>query len=121
MTDSLHHATLTRLKTPLRLTLAGLWAERLARAFWPLWSVLAAVLAVLSFGLQDVVPVEAVWIGLLAAVAGAGWSLWSGLRGFRRPRLADAVLRLDATLPGRPLAALADSLAIGTTDPASTA
>ena len=27
------------LETPLRLTLAGLWAERLCRAFWPLWSI----------------------------------------------------------------------------------
>ncbi len=47
-------ARLGFLTRPLRLTLLGLWAERLWRAFWPLWSVLAATLSALAFGLQDI-------------------------------------------------------------------
>ena len=42
-----------------------------------------------------------------------------GIRRFRWPRRADAMARIDATLPGRPLAALADAQAIGSGDPAS--
>lgn len=105
----------------MRLTLAGLWAERIVRAFWPLWSILLLLLTALSFGMQDVLPIEAAWIGLLAAGAGGLASLAFGLRSFRRPAPADAIARLDATLPGRPLATLADRQAIGRDDPASKA
>ena len=119
--DALNDATLAGLTGPLRLTLAGLWAERLARAFWPLWTVLLAALAALSFGLHDSLPVEVVWIGLVAALGGAVWAVWSGSRAMVRPTRADAVARLDATLPGRPLATLADRQAIGAADPASAA
>lgn len=121
MPDPLNAATLARLKVALALTLAGLWAERAVRSFWPLWTILLAVLAALSFGLQDSLPVEAVWIGLVAAVAGGVWAVWSAWHGFAPPTRADAVARLDATLPGRPLATLADRQAIGTSDPASAA
>ncbi len=120
-TDRLNDTTLARLTVPLRLTLAGLWAERGVRSFWPLWTILLAVLAALSFGLQDTLPVEAVWIGLVAAVAGGAWAVWTGWRTFMPPTRTDAVARLDATLPGRPLATLADTQAIGASDPASAA
>ena len=33
---------------PMRLTLAGLWVERLARAFWPLWSLALGIVAALA-------------------------------------------------------------------------
>jgi uncharacterized protein (TIGR02302 family) len=112
---------LDRIRWPLRLTWAGLWAERLARAFWPLWSVLIATVAVLAFGLQDMVPIEAAWIGLVAAVAGTVWALIWGLRRFRVPTRGDALIRLDAALPGRPIAALTDQQAIGAQDAASAA
>lgn len=121
MTDSLNRQTLDRLRTPIRVTLAGLWAERLTRAFWPLWSVLFLTLAALGFNLHETAPVEAAWLGLLAAVAGAGWAAVAGLRAFRKPTAYDALLRLDATLPGRPLATLSDTQAIGAADPASAA
>ncbi len=112
---------LTRIRWPLRLTYLGLWAERLARTFWPLWSVVIAVVALLAFGLQDLVAVEYVWaagVGVLLAAAGG---LWFGLRHFRRPTRAEALIRLDARLPGRPIAALTDTQAIGGADAASTA
>ena len=121
MTDSTSHPLPQRLIWPLRLTLAGLWAERLTRAFWPLWTVLITTLAALGFGVQDRLPLEAVWAGLGLAALAAGWALIVGLRGFAVPRRTEALARLDAALPGRPLAALADSQAIGATDRASVA
>ncbi len=110
-----------RIRWPLRLTWAGLWAERLTRVFWPLWCVVIGTLAVLAFGLHDMVPIEGAWIGLVAAVAGAVWALVSGLMRFRVPRRGDALIRLDAALPGRPIAALNDHQAIGAQDAASAA
>ncbi|TXH95067.1 MAG: TIGR02302 family protein [Pseudorhodobacter sp.] len=114
-------ATLKQVETPLRLTLAGLWAERLVRAFWPLWTVVIGLLAALSFGLQDHLPLEGLWIGAVAAGVGIVWALVHGLRRFRRPSRVEALVRLDSRLPGQPLAALRDTQAIGANDPASQA
>jgi len=112
---------LARLEGPLRLTWAGLWAERAARAFWPLWSILLAILAALAFGVQDHLAVETFWFGAVAAACGVVWGLWSGLRAFRRPTRVEALARLDSRLPGNPIAALRDTQAIGADDPASQA
>ena len=110
-----------RLTRPLRWTLLGLWAERLTRAFWPLWSILIATLAVLMLGLHEVLPLEALWsagvVVILAALAAFGW----GVRRFRVPTRAEALERLDHSLPGRPIAAVADTQAIGAGDAASEA
>jgi membrane protein implicated in regulation of membrane protease activity len=98
---------------PMRLTLVGLWAERLSRAFWPLWSLILTTIAALTFGLQDVGPL--VWVqvaGAVIAVVAIGL-LVLGLRRFRRPTESDALARLDAAMPGRPIAALQDTQAIG--------
>ncbi len=121
MTEIDPRQTLAKLAWPLRLTLAGLWAERLIVAFWPLWTVLALTLSALAFGLQDKLPLEAAWLGLLLALGGTVWALWHGWRRFRKPLRAEALARLDAALPGRPIAALNDIQAIGVTDPASIA
>ncbi len=110
-----------RLKRPLELTRAGMVAERLTRAFWPLWSIVMAALAALMLGLQDSLPVEAVWAGAVLAVGGTLWAAWRGLRAFRWPTRAEAAERLDRTMPGRPLAAIADVQAIGAGDPDSEA
>jgi uncharacterized protein (TIGR02302 family) len=112
---------LDRIKGPLRLTWAGLWAERLTRAFWPLWCALIGTVALLAFGVQDMVPIEAAWIGLIGSLAGAVWALVAGLRRFRAPTRSDALIRLDAALPGRPIAALTDHQAIGAQDQGSAA
>lgn len=112
---------LRRLTWPLRLTWAGLWAERLAREFWPLWTIVISTLAVLAFGVQDMLPIEAVWVGMATVGLGVLWAAVAGLRGFRRPTRAGALLRLDAALPGRPIAALTDRQAIGAQDAASAA
>jgi uncharacterized protein (TIGR02302 family) len=104
------------LTRPLRLTRAGLVAERAFRAFWPLWTVLALTLAALTTGWQDALPLEAVWGLTVVAALGAGGALAWGLWRFRWPSRADAVARLDATLPGRPIAALGDAQAVGRAD-----
>ncbi len=112
---------LTRIALPLRLTLLGLWAERLSRAFWPLWTLVITGLGLLSFGILDHLPLEAGWFGLIASLVCTLWAAIHGFRQFRRPTREDALTRLDATLPGRPIAALRDTQAIGTDDPASQA
>ena len=121
MTDQMRQTALRRLNGPMRLTLAGLWAERLSHAFWPLWTLLIATLAALAFGIQDTLPIEGVWTGLVLATLGAVWALVAGLRTFRKPSQADAYRRLDARLPGQPIAALTDDQALGSDDPASKA
>ncbi|NNE87389.1 MAG: DUF4175 domain-containing protein, partial [Silicimonas sp.] len=110
-----------RLKWPLRLTFAGLLAERVGRAFWPLWSVLLIVLAALMLGLHDMLPLEVVWTGAVLAALGAVAAFWFGARRFEVPSLSEAIERLDQTLPGRPIAAVSDVQAIGAGDAASEA
>jgi uncharacterized protein (TIGR02302 family) len=112
---------LKRIETPLRLTLLGLWAERLCRAFWPLWTISLAVLAALAFGLQDLLPLEVAWFGMVLGALGWLWALVHGFRAFTRPTRTEALIRLDAQLPGQPIAALLDTQAIGASDEASRA
>jgi uncharacterized protein (TIGR02302 family) len=121
MTEQTRQTALLRLRTPLRLTFAGLWAERITRGFWPLWTVLLMVLAILAFGAQDRLPIEVVWGGTVLAAVGAVWGAWYAFRNFRKPTEAEAMARLDARLPGRPIAALQDTQVIGSNDPASKA
>lgn len=121
MTKAPHDKIETQLKRPLLLTQAGLWAERMARSFWPLWTVLIATLAVLAFGVHDFAPLPAVWAGLAVALVATIATAWHGLRHFVRPSAQDALKRLDSVLPGRPIATLADTQAIGASDPASQA
>lgn len=112
---------LRSIATPLRWTHFGLWAERIARAFWPVWSLLLAVLAALSFGLQDLVALETVWIAAGLSFIGLLVAMIWGWRVFRAPSRAEALVRLDSRLPGNPIAALTDVQAIGSDDPASLA
>lgn len=112
---------LRRLAWPLRLTRAGMVAERVTRGFWPVWSILFAIIAALAFGLHDWLPVEVLWIGSLVALGALLWSLYRGIRQFRWPTQGEALTRLDARLPGRPIAALTDAQALGADDPGSLA
>ena len=119
--NALPKGTARHLAWQLRLTRGGLVAEAVARCFWPLWSVMLTILAFLMFGLQDLLPLEAMWGLAVASVLGAGAAVWSGLVKLRWPTARNASDRLDATLPGRPLAALADTQAIGSGNAASEA
>ncbi|QDY68593.1 DUF4175 domain-containing protein [Qingshengfaniella alkalisoli] len=105
-----------RLRWPLRLTGLGLVFERFALAFWPVWTVVFVALAALFLGLQDIAPIEAVWLATVATVTATAYFLLRGCWRFRWPKRAEVMERLDETLQGRPLAALSDRQAIGTGD-----
>lgn len=97
----------------LRLTRWGMIWERGARAFWPLAVILCGLFSVFALGVVPVVPAGLLmWLAGLALLAVIVAAVAGGLR-FRRVRPGEAVERLDRTLPGRPLAALADQAAIG--------
>ncbi len=112
---------LRRLIWPLRLTRAGLLAERVVRAFWPAWSLLFIAIAGFAFGLIQTLPLELFWAVVMALAGGVAWTLISGLHRFRMPSDAEALDRLDQSLPGRPITALIDTPAVGAENPASRA
>lgn len=113
--------SLRAVRTPLRLTLLGLWAERIAHAFWPLWSVCLVALTVQGFGALDSLPLEGAWFSVLMFAGALVFGIWYAARHFQRPSLSQAVARLDATLLGQPLAALSDAQAINAEDQGSSA
>nr|WP_170350764.1 TIGR02302 family protein [Ruegeria atlantica] len=96
-------------------------AEQVLRAFWPFFSIFMAILAALMLGLQDHVRVEVVWAVGVVAVIGLLVALVWGIRRFHLPRRAEALMRVDASLPGRPIQALMDDQAIGAMDADSVA
>ncbi len=108
-----------RLIWPLRLTRAGMVAERATRAFWPLWSVLFSAIAAVAFGAAPALGPIGVWIAGAVVLALTLWALVHGIRSFRMPSHEDALDRLDRTMPGRPITALLDTVAVGHNDPAS--
>ena len=105
-----------RAKTALIITWGGLWAERLTLAFWPLLAVLLAALGVLLLSDVSIWPLELVWFAALAFGLSLLLALFFGLRRFAWPRRAQALDRVDAQYPGRPLGALEDSQATGLND-----
>ncbi len=109
------------LRLPILLTRAGMVAERAVRAFWPLWTVLFIAIAPLMFGWQDIAPVEVVWGFVILALVGLVVTIVLGTRAFHWPTHPEAVARVDAALPGRPIAAVADTQVIGSGDAASEA
>lgn len=110
-----------RLRWPLALTRAGILAESVVRALWPLWTFLLTGLALVMLGVVAALPVEAIWtLGALAGVVALAL-LVLGLRRLRFPSREEAFQRLDATLKGQPLQALRDSPAIGDSDPGTRA
>ncbi len=115
------HPVLRKLALPLALTRAGLLAEQALRAFWPLMTVTMAALAALMLGAQDHLPIELVWGGTVLGALALVVTFGVGIRRFRWPTRADALVRLDETLPGRPIAAVLDEQAIGAGDAESVA
>lgn len=120
-TETLVARTLHGLRWQLRLARGGLLAERLARAFWPAWTILLLALAAAAFGVPRALPPPGAEAMAAAAALGVLAALVRGLWRFRWPTAAEAVERLDRRLPGRPFAALADRQAIGVDDPAAVA
>ncbi len=114
-------AALLHLRWVIGLTRLGLFAESFTRAFWPVWTIAFVVLAALMVGLQDHLPLEMIWICGFLAAAGMLVFLVRGARRLVLPSRDMAIARLDATLPGRPIAALRDAPAVGKDDAASQA
>ncbi|WP_367647310.1 TIGR02302 family protein [Ruegeria arenilitoris] len=100
----------------LLLTRTGMLAEQVMRAFWPFLSIAALIMAALLLGLHDLVGVETVWIIGTASILALTVALVWGARRFRFPTRTQALVRLDETLPGRPIQALLDDQAIGAMD-----
>ena len=96
-------------------------AERVVRAFWPVWTILFLALAPIMLGWLDPLPVEAVWAFAVFCVLALAIALYIGLRRFDWPSDIEALARVDARLKGRPIATLLDEQAIGAADPASAA
>ena len=113
MRDKNSPVDLSAVKWPARLTYVGLWAERITQAFWPFWTVLLFA-SVIGF-----MPWPEAWPTLiksgLAAISVMA-SLIYGVRRFRLPSRAEALDRVDRSLPGRPVTAAMDSQAIGAGD-----
>ncbi|MFQ1699467.1 TIGR02302 family protein [Loktanella agnita] len=109
------------LRLPVALTRAGMFAENAVRSFWPLWTVIFVVLAPMMMGWQDDLPLELFWGAIVLSFIAVLASLIWGVRRFRMPSRAAALERVDASLPGRPIAAITDTQAIGSGDMASQA
>ncbi|MFZ1727956.1 MAG: DUF4175 family protein, partial [Albidovulum sp.] len=92
-TNPLTRAALRHLVWPVRLTRTGMVAERITRGFWPVWTILFAVIAGLAFGLHDTLPLEVLWIAGLATIGGLVWALIRGVRRFRWPSREEALAR----------------------------
>lgn len=98
-----------------------MFAEMLARAFWPLWSVAILALGMLMLGLHDLLARNLV-LGIGASLGFlAVWAVFYGVRRFSIPAKARALERLDGTLVGRPISAVMDQQAIGESDAGSIA
>lgn len=110
-----------RLSNILTLTHLGMVAEQVARAFWPLWTLICLVIGALMLGLHDLIGIDMLWVlaGVFAVLAIAA-TIW-GVRRFRLPKRREAMFRVDGTLPNNPFQALLDSQAVGKQDDASVA
>ncbi len=109
------------LRRQIGLTYLGLWAERLCLAFWPLWSAAVTFLAFIFMGLHEVLPLEVTWSVVVLTGILALFGLWYAARRFAKPTRLQALERIDAALPGRPIRAVRDKQAIGRSDAASEA
>ncbi|MDC0135695.1 TIGR02302 family protein [Sulfitobacter sp.] len=113
--------TLDGLRHPLWLTRAGMRAEGLVRSLWPLLTVILLALAAAMMGMHEILPIEAIWAFVGLTAAGAFWALVYAVHHWAWPSTADAMMRLDGSLAGRPITALLDEQAIGDADEASAA
>ena len=106
---------------PVLLTRLGLITECVTQEFWQTWTVLFFVFAPLIMGWHDFLPLELVWGYGIVSLMALMWTFYHGMRAMKWPSEAEAIARVDARLPGRPIAALNDVQAIGAGDMASEA
>ena len=99
------------------LTYLGLIAERGLKSFWPFFT---SVMFFSAFGLLDIpniFKVDAFGIGLAGvfSLVLLSYGVWK----FRLPDREEALLRLDKSMPARPLQGISDLQALGVDDPVS--
>ncbi|WP_417261255.1 DUF4175 domain-containing protein [Celeribacter sp.] len=121
LTETLDRPLARRVSTALRATGAGLVVERLAQAFWPAFSLVVFAAGLAMLGVQDALPLWALWSVLAVFGLVLILSLVFGLRHLRLPTRGESTARVDAQLPGRPLQALSDHALVGAGDTASEA
>ncbi|MBY8976262.1 TIGR02302 family protein [Rhodobacteraceae bacterium NNCM2] len=104
------------LRRRIRLSKLAIWAERLAVALWPAFSVICLFMALALIGtFEHTGPIgHRVLLGSFALALAA--CLVFGLWRFRKPRQTEAMDRLDADHPARPLATMSDRLASRASD-----
>jgi uncharacterized protein (TIGR02302 family) len=102
----------------VRATRVAMAVESAVRSFWPVLCSAAALWAAVAFGLGQDAGRIGITTALIVTLALIAILVWRGVRRFRWPSRAAAVSRLDASLTGRPLAALEDKPALGSQDPA---
>jgi uncharacterized protein (TIGR02302 family) len=113
--------SLAAMAPAVRRTRAAILIERLARRFWPLATLIFAAWSLVAFGaLELLTPRQG--LAALALVAAAALLLGArGAAGLRWPTRAEALARIDARLPERPIAAMLDIQALGRGDAGATA
>ncbi|MEM7422705.1 MAG: TIGR02302 family protein [Pseudomonadota bacterium] len=111
--QGLRGADMRTLSRQRRLTRWSLIVERAARAFWPFFVVVCIALTLALLG--GFTALGPFGHRVLLAILGMGVAISLVLAGmrFRMPTMADIDSRLDDGDPRRPLATLADSLAVG--------
>jgi len=104
------------LEAKVRAARRSLWAERLLRAFWPLWVVACIAGALWFLGVFDSAPGQ--WPLIIAAVLGllAVLSLVFGIKHLRAPARDEALRSLDAGLSNRAASMLDENIAVGQED-----
>lgn len=106
----------TALSRRISISRSVLMLERVTQAFWGVAVVLLVLFALFRWEVLSALPPQAM-VGLVSVlVVFAGYLVVTGLMAFRIPSRADAVLRLDRNLAGRPLSALDDDMALGQGD-----
>ncbi len=102
-------------------TRLAMLAERLARVLWAPAALLGGIWALAAFGVADVLDRGALLVVTAGVILGAVVLALLNARRFRWPRREEALARIDAALPGRPIAALMDVQALGRDDPGAAA
>src|SRR5215471_16874787 len=111
------------LKRRLGLAAGAVLWERLWPALWPSFAVIAAFVILALFDLPSRLPSALHWTLLAILVALLAAALFDAARRFHLPGLEAARRRIETAsgLRHRPLTALQDKLAGGSSDPATVA
>lgn len=115
--NDLTKTTMAALRWRIRGSALALVWERLVQCFWPLMVVVLLLVTLILWDVAAFLPVSALRIGVAGFLAAAGFFLVRGLRRFRIPDRAGAILRLDNHLKDRPISALNDHLVLGAGNP----